>query len=31
MAYNCFAIDDVIRTVEEMADNGCEAVFVDWL
>lgn len=31
MAYNCFDIDDIIRTIEEMADSWCEAVFVDWL
>lgn len=31
MAYNCFDINDVIKTIEDMADQGCEAVFVDWL
>ncbi len=31
MAYNCFDIDDIVRTIEEMADKWCEAVFVDWL
>lgn len=31
MAYNCFAIDDVVATIETMANEWCEAVFVDWL
>lgn len=31
MAYNCFNIDDIIATIEEMADKWAEAVFVDWL
>ena len=31
MAYNCFDINDVVVTIEEMADKWCEAVFVDWL
>ena len=31
MAYNCFDIEDIVATINEMADQWAEAVFVDWL
>lgn len=31
LAYWCFNIDDIISTVNKMADNWCEVVFIDWL
>ena len=31
MAYNCFNIEDIIATINEMANQWAEAVFVDWL
>lgn len=31
LAYWCFSIEDIIATVNSMADQWCEAVFIDWL
>ena len=30
-AYDCYKIDEIVEAVEQMADRGCEVVFVDWL
>lgn len=30
-AYDCFELDSLIETISDMAENGCEVVFVDWL
>lgn len=31
MAFNCFNLEDVVNTIEEMVDRWCEAIFVDWI
>lgn len=31
IAYDCFDIDSICATIEDMADEWCEVVFVDWL
>ena len=31
LAFDCFNIDDIVLCMNQMADLGIEAIFLDWL